>query len=309
MRLPTFDLRLVRSFAVLGEELHFGRAAERLSIAQPVLSRQIARLESQLGAPLLTRANRRLRLTPAGTRFLAASREIVACADALQDGVGAAGAELVLHLGNAKSALVRDAVRDFCALHPTLETRISDSTLSGATAAVRDRRADVGFDLRQGISDGLGWLTLDTPLIGVACRSDHPLAGSGGAAWDDLDGETLFLAAPGVADGYNALLRSILSERMIAVTERVMPVSKGEYLAPYIADGQGVLVSTPYLFQSLPAGIDWVPLSPSIHAELGAVWRTTDRSPTTRQFLRYLAGLSAITGHRDLAPHDELLPS
>src|SRR5690348_3740626 len=72
------ELRQLRSFVVLAEERHFGRAAARLHIAQPALSQQVARLERELGLPLLTRTTRRVELTEGGRRFAEHARSVLA---------------------------------------------------------------------------------------------------------------------------------------------------------------------------------------------------------------------------------------
>src|SRR5918995_481197 len=77
------DVRLLRSFAVLADTLHFGRAAERLHVSQPTLSQQIARLERQLGVTLLDRSSRRVALSEAGAAVLEHARASVAAAEAV----------------------------------------------------------------------------------------------------------------------------------------------------------------------------------------------------------------------------------
>src|SRR6516225_6525900 len=84
------DLRLVRYFVALADELHFGRAAARLFISQQTLSSQIAKLESDLGVTLLDRTGRQARLTPAGQRFVQESRALLAQARRSVDEVRAA---------------------------------------------------------------------------------------------------------------------------------------------------------------------------------------------------------------------------
>ncbi len=82
------SLAQLEYFVAVAEEAHVGRAAERLRISQPPLTRQIRRLEDELGAPLFERTSRGMRLLPAGERFLAHARRVLAELDAARESVG-----------------------------------------------------------------------------------------------------------------------------------------------------------------------------------------------------------------------------
>src|SRR5919108_5827437 len=102
----TLDPRLLRPFVVLAEELHFGRAAERLHITQPALSQQIGRLERQVGIRLLDRTRHRVELSDAGRAVLEPAREAVRAADAAAAAARAhaTGHEGTLRLGFSPGA-------------------------------------------------------------------------------------------------------------------------------------------------------------------------------------------------------------
>jgi DNA-binding transcriptional LysR family regulator len=96
---PPLDLRKLRYFVAVAEELHFGRAAERLYVAQPVLSRQVRKLEQELGIDLLVRTSRSVALTPAGLRLLDESRSLLAAAEVARrriDDIAGERAELTI---------------------------------------------------------------------------------------------------------------------------------------------------------------------------------------------------------------------
>jgi DNA-binding transcriptional LysR family regulator len=125
------DLRLVQYFVAVAEELHFGRAAERLHIAQPSLSQQVRRLEQQLGVTLLDRSSRRVELTDAGRALLSEGRRLLAHSERTTRLVRSVSAERmsVGFYGSAGSALLPQLLRTFADEHPSAEVSVRELLL------------------------------------------------------------------------------------------------------------------------------------------------------------------------------------
>jgi DNA-binding transcriptional LysR family regulator len=192
MNPPLIETRLLRQFVAVAEELHFHRAAERLHMAQPPLSQAIRRLEAQIGAPLFTRSNRRVALTPAGTAFLRTARQTL---QSLHEGVEqtrrvAAGVEghLTISLINlAPYAPLLRALRRFRAAHPAVTFTLLEAGTQRQVQALEAGTADVGFMRAPGLSAPS--LELETILrepVLVALPSGHPLQAQASVALSDL---------------------------------------------------------------------------------------------------------------------------
>jgi len=144
------ELRHLRYFVVLAEELHFGKAAERLHITQPPLSLNIRQLEEDLGARLLVRDSRSVDLTPFGAAFLPEALRVLAQADAAH-GTGralAAGKQGKLHLGFTSSMLFRgmpEIMTSFRAAHPRLEIQLRDMSTEEQYQSLERRVIDASF--------------------------------------------------------------------------------------------------------------------------------------------------------------------
>jgi DNA-binding transcriptional LysR family regulator len=157
----SIDLRLLESFVILAEELHFTRAAERLHIAQPALSQQIARLERQLGAKLLTRPPLPVGLTPAGTELharagavLADIKAAVLAARAIADGT--AGALAIAHLSSYAPHVIPAIASAFATAHPEISLHLSEGSIEEQIDGIRAHEVDVGMfhlDRDQGRTD------------------------------------------------------------------------------------------------------------------------------------------------------------
>lgn len=144
--MPDLNLRRLEYFIVLAEELNYGRAAERLHIAQPVLSRQIAVLERELGVRLFERSTRGTRLSAAGTELLADARTVTESAGALarRAGVAARGVRR-LALGFMPGLIVTPLVTALRERMPALEVDVVRTSWDDQVATIRDGRVDLGL--------------------------------------------------------------------------------------------------------------------------------------------------------------------
>jgi DNA-binding transcriptional LysR family regulator len=136
----------VRYFVAVAEELHFGRAAARLHIAQPSLSHQIRRLEQQLGVTLLTRTSRRVELTGAGAVLLQEGRSLLSHASRAVESTRGAGSQrlVVGFFGSAGSSLLAPVLRAFKEQHPSAEVTLHELLLD-RLHDVADGTVDVAF--------------------------------------------------------------------------------------------------------------------------------------------------------------------
>jgi DNA-binding transcriptional LysR family regulator len=215
------DLRKVRYFVAVAEHQHFGRAAEQLYIAQPVLSRQIRALEQELGCALFVRTTRNVQLTPAGEQLLEEARGVLASVDSAVRRVLEVdrGVERLV-VAFAPGLHVSEAVRAYAEAHPSVEIELLHLRWWEQDAPLRDGRADVGF-LRRPFDD----TGLRTIVIGqepkVACMpSTHPLAHRRSLTTADLDGEQILDAHTRRTNSIEEKFELIASGQGIALVPR-----------------------------------------------------------------------------------------
>ena len=174
------DLRSLRYFVVLAEEMNFTRAAERLGIAQPPLSLQIQKLERMMGCELLHRG-RRLSLTNAGERLLAEARRLLDQAEIAVEVTRRTGRgeEGVLRLGVPPSVMLTslpEAIRRYCVRYPHVSFTLREMATSAIEAALGNGEIDLGFLRETRVRKPLwSWEFLTEPLVAVL-PSAHPLA-------------------------------------------------------------------------------------------------------------------------------------
>jgi DNA-binding transcriptional LysR family regulator len=192
------DIRWLESFAVVAEELHFTRAAQRLSVSQPALSQQIARLERQLGVQLFTRAPGVVSLTPAG---VALWREVQPAMDRLRAGIaearavgtGSSGRVRVRHLGSYGAHVLPMVAAHLREVAPELVVELREASVEEQLDALRQRSADVGvFHLDRDVdldAPGITTTTLACAPRYVAVPRGHLLATSTAVPLSDFAGD------------------------------------------------------------------------------------------------------------------------
>lgn len=176
------ELRHLRYFIAVAEELHFGRAAERLGISQPPLSQQIQALEEEIGARLFERTNRRVELTDAGRLFLDESRQVLAQVDkavllARRAHLGELGR---LKIGFTSSApftsTIPSSIHAFRKAYPDVHLDLQEMSSRQVLKALLEESLQVGVIRPLALPDAVHWVELfREPLVAVL-RADHPLA-------------------------------------------------------------------------------------------------------------------------------------
>ena len=176
------ELRHLRYFIAVAEELHFGRAAQRLNISQPPLSQQILQLEHEIGAQLFTRTNRSVQLTPAGQLFLQDARAILL---QVEQAAGRAarvhsGQEGELRIGFTSSApftgLVSDALYQFRQRWPEVHIQMQENNTRQQLAPLHEGRLDLGVMRNTPLPSDLQHRVLLREPLCASVHWAHPLA-------------------------------------------------------------------------------------------------------------------------------------
>jgi DNA-binding transcriptional LysR family regulator len=232
------DLRKLRYFVAVAEELHFGRAAERLHIAQPVLSRQIRALEDEVRAQLFVRTKRATELTAAGRQLLDDARPLLGAADAAQRRVALAGrGSKTFTIGFMPGLTVTEAVRRFGQAHPDLEIELIRTTWDDQVDVLHDGRVDVSLVRLPIDQAGLTVRPLfEEPRV-ATLPADHRLAGKPVIDITDLADEHLLQDPDAVPEW-----RDIAVELRTRTAKPVPVVRSVEEKLEHVAAGRGVSI-------------------------------------------------------------------
>ena len=282
-------LRDLRYF--VAEELHFTRAAERLFVSQPSLSRQIAKLEADLRVRLLDRDRRTVSLTPSGVALLTEARELLAAWDSTRRAVSDAAVEAasVVRIGMQTSVgrgIVERLGGELRSIRPSWRIDLVQVPWDDPTAGLADRRTDVAFCwLPVPGADDHRWEVVATEPRHLAIAEQHELAGRASISFAEM--ERLPLVA--LPDEAAELRRFWLAEDQRSGPAPVATVATTPDAAmeAVIAGLGGVLLSEGNAALYDRPGIVTVPVTDLAPSELALVWRADDH----RDVIRELVGL------------------
>jgi len=302
------ELRQLRYFVAVAEELNFSRAAGRMYLSQPALSQQIRKLEHELGVDLFQRTKHGVELTEAGRTLLDGARQaLVLVEQAARSAREAGGAESShLRVGfpeYANHTLVADILQTFQRRYPYVELEEHETFTLQQTlqqvSALLDGTLDVGFTLAPFEADALASERVLGIELVAAVPTDHPLAALPEVPMRELARERIILFSRRFHPGCYDYLVDCCKKAGFSpnVVQRNEPqLYSGATTYRMVASGAGVgIVARPLVSMSRPVGVVFKPLrDPSPVLDLVAAWRRADLAPNLQAFLEVVRELSPV---------------
>jgi len=273
------ELRHLRYFVAVAEELHFRRAAERLHVAQPAISEQVRKLEAELGVLLLRRTPRQVELTPAGAAFLEEARRVLSAADtAARTARRARARDLgrlrVGYMPDSLPSVVGHTLSRFSAGAPGIEVALEPGAPLRLAAAVREGRLDVAVVALPVAAPGLRVTSLQREGAVCAVPSSSPLASAPSLAPAQLGQTPLVVLPRAVNPAFHDGVISAWSRAGLVADPREPsePVVPHALLDVAAGAGVAILPASAAERHSLP-GVRFVPLEDELGTEIATLSR------------------------------------
>ncbi|MGA4878344.1 LysR substrate-binding domain-containing protein [Streptomyces lydicamycinicus] len=273
------ELRTLRYFVAVAEELHFGRAAARLHMSQPPLSRAIKQLETEAGAALFDRSSAGVTLTPVGAVLLDEARALLDQADRVRVRVAAAAGAATLTVGMLGDSTDPGASRlagAYHRLHPRVEVRIREAGLTDPTCGLHAGLVDVALTRGPFDETGLTVHALRADPVGALLRADDPLARHGSVKLADLAGRRWFRFPEGTDPRWQSYWNG--------GEPREGPVVRAVQECQQAVLWNGTVGMT-LLDHEPAAGLTVVPLIDMPPSRVVAAWNEGDTNPLIRSFV------------------------
>lgn len=287
------DLRHLRYFQAVAEELSYSRAAVRLRVAQPALSRAVKEIEAALGAPVLERSRHHVRLTPAGAVLL---RETALLLERWEESLqrvrrtarGEEGELRLGYVGPPTQPFLGRLLHEYRERYPLVTIHLEERTPERVWEMVAKGRLSVALTRPVPSHQALGLKTilLRNDRLGVVVRAGHKLALRRSVSWKSLASEPLVVLARREGMGLHDAVLAGCRQAGFAPRLAHTPSLIGTVLS-YVEAGAGVGVVTDSVITPAES-LKFIPLTPGASVPLVLVWQEDDDSPAVQRFRELL---------------------
>lgn len=297
-----FELAQLRCFTTVATELNFRRAAERLNMTQPPLSRQVQLLEHSLGVELFTRSTRSVALTAAGRAFFIEAQNLLerahqAAASARRFAAGDIGSVSISFVGSAVYEFLPRVIAEARLNQPQVKISLSEMNTHQQHEALRTRRIDLGIVRQPLLQAGYENECLVREPFVLAIPRQHPLATSKEVGVRDLDGAPFLMYSHAAYPPFNELLTGMFRSAGVA-PEYVQWLGSSLTILALVNAGMGLALvprcATNVVFRDV--SFREIDLGDGIQSELHLTWRSNNDNPACLMLLEAIrAAVAAET--------------
>lgn len=301
------EARELRYVLAVAEELHFGHAADRLSIAAPSLSRAVRRIETDLGVALFRRDTHGVELTEAGQALVGSARNALASLDeALAAAREAGQLELVGLVNVGVSPLMRHRLgpaifERFAALCPAVQVARREEISGPLVEELRARRIDVALAFCPPRYDGLLYQPIRDAELVILIASSHPLAGRASVNLVELREEPLLVPSAAAAPDVRRRFDELFAARGLEPRYSSREIDYDEEMAA-VREGSGVALISRFFLEATPAGTALLRPDPPLSLDFELVRRAEHPSPVLARFIEAVEEVGAQRSSPALRP-------
>jgi len=303
------ELRHLRYFVSVADELNFTRAAEKLRVAQPSLTRQIHNLEDELGVRLLDRSKGRISLTEEGRGFLVDARRLVALSlesvQAVQRFSRGESSQMNLgYLFKFNFDLLPGTLNTFYRARPEIAVNLFDMVPAEQLRALESRKIDLGFvglrpNANTDIFDGLLWECVAHHDVVAVLPANHPLAKQRSILMRDLKTSFFVAMSEQTHPGSQDWLRSLCAEA--GFTPRILQdVDLETGIMTFVAEGLGVTLAREQIKNLDHPGVVFRPVALAAKADYWIAWHSGNRSKALAEYIEIIKQEAILTSRQKL---------
>ena len=292
----TIELRQLRYFVAVAEEMHFGRAAQRLHMTQPPLSQAIQAFEAQLGAQLFARTRRSVALTAAGAALLPEARRLLLQAEALpalaqRAAAGESGTLSLAFVSIADYNLLPDALREFSAAYPAVQVSLQEATTDIQLDMLAERTIDAGIviaPLPDAMKREIAYLPLLSEPLVLALPEHSAHARQRKVSLKQVADQPLVIFPRRIGPRFQDLIFSCFHD--VGVAPRVgQEAIQMQTIVSLVSAGMGIALVPQSVSNLKRPGVEYRALreaSPKV--EFGLAWRRDNASPVLSAFVKLM---------------------